>query len=67
MKTLKQKLKLVPSPIIDMIKKSIKYSAWDQSKLCNLWESFSWINNGVFNDPDFWEAVHCEIEGLDDW
>lgn len=62
MNILKQKLKLVPSPIKEMIEESIKYSEWDQSKLCNLCESFSWINNGVFNDPDFWGAIDDEIE-----
>lgn len=62
MKTLKEKLKLVPSPIREMIDKAIKNCKWDQSELNMLWESFNWFKNNVFDDPDFWDAVHKDLE-----
>lgn len=62
--SLQQKLKKVPSPIKEMIEEA----AEEPIKECDiLSESFKWFDNKVFKDIDFWEAVHCEIEGLDDW
>lgn len=59
MKTLQEKLKLVPSPIREMIKQATYKRG---KKPFYLWQSFDWNNNKVLNDQNFWSGVDDEIE-----
>jgi hypothetical protein len=62
MKTLKQKLKHIPSPIREMIVENIEYSKWKIDDSDNgIKYAFAWHSSKHIRDYTFWVGIHEEI------
>lgn len=62
MKTLQDKLKLVPSPIREMIEEAIATTPTIKYRNIELYLDFWFHDNTVFIDPSFWSAVYLDLE-----